>query len=89
MRRVQFTRHAARQIEKLVKRSPAVARDIARQVESLRLAPQPARSRKLAGYPYHRLRVGAYRVIYEFDDDKLHVLLVERRDTVYRSLQNR
>lgn len=89
MRKVLFTRHAERQIEKLVKRSPEVAREVASQVESLGLSPKPPGSRKLLGYPYHRLRVGNYRVIYEFDEDRLQVLLVERRDKVYRSLGKR
>ena len=47
----------------------------------------PHGSRKVAGHAYRRIRVGDFRVIYEFDEDSLSVILVGRRDEVYRRLQ--
>ncbi len=48
--------------------------------------PRPPGCRKLSGRPAWRIRVGAYRVIYEIEDDRLIVLVVtigDRKD-VYR-----
>ena len=48
--------------------------------------PRPPGSKKLSGRPAWRIRIGAYRVIYEIQDQRLLVLIVaigDRKD-VYR-----
>lgn len=50
--------------------------------------PRPHDSRTLRGYPYLRLDVGEYRVVYEISSVCIAVLLVGKRndDEVYREL---
>lgn len=53
--------------------------------------PHPHDSAKLIGYPYHRIDVGEYRVIYDIEpEETLRIILVGRRndDDVYRRLRN-
>lgn len=51
--------------------------------------PHPHDSKQLKGYPYYRVDVGEYRVVYETQADEVHVLLVGKRndDEVYRLLK--
>ena len=86
MRRVDFSRQAEKSLEKLIKRSPEIARLIAAQIEILCQNPTPANSRKITGYFCYRARVGSFRVIYEFDDETLFVTVVEKRDKVYQKM---
>jgi len=87
MRNLDFTRQADKFLEKLIKRSPEIARLIAAQIVVLRENPTPINSKKIVGYPCHRSRVGSFRIIYEFDDDTLYVTIVEKRDKVYQKLR--
>jgi mRNA interferase RelE/StbE len=51
--------------------------------------PRPRGCEKLSGHERYRLRQGAYRIVYEVDDQVLVVLVVKighRRD-VYRTKQ--
>ncbi|MFX0098978.1 MAG: type II toxin-antitoxin system RelE/ParE family toxin [Candidatus Hodarchaeota archaeon] len=42
--------------------------------------------KKLVGFPYYRIRVGDYRVIFDVQDDKLIVLILEvgNRKKIYK-----
>lgn len=53
----------------------------------MREFPTPGTSTKLVGYPYYLARVGSYRILYEFDDELLAVIIVEKRDKVYQRLR--
>jgi len=64
MRRLQFTTQSAKSLAKLIKRAPEIARTIAAQTEKLREDPTPHNSKKIVGYPCHRIRGGDYRVIW-------------------------
>jgi mRNA interferase RelE/StbE len=48
--------------------------------------PRPRGSRKLQGREGYRLRIGAYRIVYEVDDDGRNVYVAEvwHRQTGYR-----
>lgn len=56
------------------------------RIESLADDPRPSGVRKLTGREAWRIRIGNYRVIYEIDDDRLVVLVVQigHRSSVYR-----
>jgi mRNA interferase RelE/StbE len=60
---------------------------VRRALAALATDPRPHGSRKLAGgHDYHRIRVGAYRVLYEIRDQDLLVLVIAigHRREVYR-----
>jgi len=53
--------------------------------------PYPHDSQKLAGYPYHRIDIGEFRIIYDMEnEDTVRVILVGKRndDEVYKRLRN-
>jgi mRNA interferase RelE/StbE len=57
---------------------PTVRERIITAIQSLRETPFPHQSQKLKGPAHHyRLRVGDYRILYEFDD-KLQVVTIYR-----------
>ncbi len=72
-----------------MKRFPkGVRADIEEALESLATDPRPKRygSRKLKGVPYRRLNVRGYRVVYDVDDKKKMVVVIEvtTREGAYR-----
>lgn len=77
-----------RKAEKMLERLPAEMQGrIVDQVEGI--AEEPfAYVRKVEGSPYHRLRVGAYRVVMQITASHLtiHVVRVAPRETAYRGL---
>ena len=71
---------------------PKIAAQIAKKVLSLNVAPLPADSKQLTGYPgYYRVDSGEYRIVYRFnpDEDLVEVILVGKRndDEVYKKLE--
>ena len=78
-----------RSVLKAMKRFPkGVRADIEEALESLANDPRPERygSRKLKGVPYRRLIVKGYRVVYDVDDKKKAVVVIEvtTREGAYR-----
>lgn len=59
---------------------------ILRAIRALSQDPRPSQSKKLSGEEKYRLRCGAYRVLYEIQDEKLIVCIVRamHRKDVYR-----
>ncbi len=84
MYRIEFRPAAVKQLQALQRRDQ---RRIVRRIEALADDPRPDGARKLAGSDStYRIRVGAYRIIYDVLDRKLLILVVKvghRRD-VYR-----
>jgi mRNA interferase RelE/StbE len=84
MFRVEFTRYAERQFDKLPR---AVQVRLAQVITDLGANPRPPGSKKLSGVdPVFRIRSGDYRVIYDIRDAEVLVLVVAvgpRRD-IYR-----
>jgi len=80
---VSILRTAQKQLERI----PAEAQDrVAEAMAALAESPRPQGSVKLTGRDAQRIRVGAYRVIYEISDDTKAVLVVavSHRKDVYR-----
>lgn len=79
--RTEFTPAAARQLRKL---DLTGQRRVQAVIELLATDPRPPGAKKLAGGEGEwRVRTGAYRVVYEIDDEMLLVLVVtlgHRRD---------
>ena len=81
--KVFIERYAQKQIEKIEKR---FAQKITQAIAVLSQNPRPHGYIQLKGRKAFRIRVADYRIIYEINDDKLTVLVVEvgNRREVYR-----
>jgi mRNA interferase RelE/StbE len=84
--RIEIVRSAARALKKIPK---ADQKRIAEKIDSLSENPPKPETTKMKGNnPFHKIRVGNYRIIYEIHEDVLVILVVRighRRD-IYRNL---
>jgi mRNA interferase RelE/StbE len=82
--RIEFAPSAYRAFGKL---DPQIRKRLVPQISALADEPRPVGSKRLvAGEELHRIRVGAYRIVYRVEDEALVVLVLKlghRRD-VYR-----
>ena len=84
--RIEFKRSAAKVLKKLPKTDRRRIRD---KIDSLaENLPDPAITKMKGDNPFHRVRVGDYRIIYEIHEDTLLILVLKigHRKEVYRRL---
>ena len=64
-------------------------RQVTLKILSLTQEPRPNDSAQLHGYPFLRVDVGEYRVVYDIDGEDLRIVIVGKRndDEVYRRLE--
>lgn len=81
--RLDILKSAQKQLAKIVQPDQDC---IIAAIRALAETPRPTNCKKLSGRPAWRIRVGAYRVIYEIHDDALLILVVTvgHRKDVYR-----
>jgi mRNA interferase RelE/StbE len=86
MRKLNLTFRARKFLETL---PPKQFRQIVSRVFGLLENPEPQDSRLLTGFPFRRIDVGEYRVIYRVAVDVVNVVLIGKRndDEVYRDLE--
>ena len=84
--RIEIIKSAAKTLKKIPK---ADQKRIAERIDSLSENPPKQETTKMKGNnPFHKIRVGNYRIIYEIHEDVLVILVVKighRRD-IYRNL---
>jgi mRNA interferase RelE/StbE len=80
---VRFRKSVAKDLDPIPKRD---VQRILKAIEALAGEPRPPQSRKLSGTEKYRLRCGAYRVLYEIQDEVLLVCVVKvaHRKDMYR-----
>lgn len=80
---LNILRQAQKQLAKIDRKNQ---QRIIEAIQTLSSSPRPLGCKKLSGRPAWRIRIGSYRVIYEIQDDKLLVLVVEigNRKDIYR-----
>lgn len=84
--RIEFKKSAAKVLKKLPKPDRRRIRDkINSFADSL---PDPATTKMKGDNPFHRVRVGDYRIIYEIHGDTMMILVLKigHRKEVYRRL---
>ena len=84
--RVEFAKSAAKALLSIPKRDQ---KKIAKKIESLATDPPDPVTTKMKGdNPFHRVRIGDYRIIYEIQNDILLILILKigHRKDVYRRL---
>jgi mRNA interferase RelE/StbE len=82
--RIEFKKSAAKVLKKLPKQDRRRIRDkIDSFTENL---PDPITTKMQGDNPFHRVRVGDYRIIYEIHEDTLVILVLKigHRKEVYR-----
>ncbi len=82
----------SKQSVKFIKKLPSKQhRQVVNKVLELLTDPSPSDSKKLVGYPFHRVDIGEYRIIYRKEENLIKVTLIEKRndDAVYKLLKNK
>ncbi|MGR3178984.1 MAG: type II toxin-antitoxin system RelE family toxin, partial [Candidatus Anammoxibacter sp.] len=77
MLKINISRDARKFLKKL---TPKHGRQVSQKITALRENPKPNDSKWLKGYPYMRIDIGEYRVVYNLDDDLLNVFVVGKRN---------
>jgi len=84
--RIEVKRSAAKALKKIPKIDQnRISKAIDNLAENL---PNPDTTKMKGNNPFHKIRVGDYRIVYEIQDDVLLILIVKigHRKDVYRSL---
>ena len=86
MLKLDMTRDCLRFLQTL---NPKQYRQVVSTVFRLLQTPEPQDSSALTGYPYRRVDIGEYRIIYRVEGDLLKVPLIGKRndDEIYRDLR--
>ena len=89
--RIELTPAAEKSLAKLAKNNRVLLRKIDQVLLSLADSPVPANCKQLVGEdpPLYRVRVGDYRILYQFEDEVVVILVVHvrHRKDVYRFLK--
>lgn len=89
MRQIDFTKSAEKSLRRLAQSDQRIAKTIKAKLLELLQEPRPLDSLKIVGYPeYLRIRTGKYRIIYRYDDERLYVVLIAKREIVYAEFSN-
>ena len=83
MYQVQISNRAIKALEKL---PDGIYERITEALQELAQNPRPPGCKKMKGRQGYRIRVSDYRVVYEIEDDKLLVLIIDigHRREIYR-----
>ena len=84
--RIKFQRSAAKALKKIPKPN---RKRIGKKIDSLaENLPSQDTTKMKGNNPFHKVRVGDYRIIYEIQDDVLVILIVKvgHRKDIYRNL---
>lgn len=83
MRKIDVSKRAQ---QFLKDRQAKQAKQIAQKILSLASNPMPGDSKKLVGSEFYRVDSGEFRIIYDFTDELVRIVLVGKRndDEVYR-----
>jgi mRNA interferase RelE/StbE len=75
----------------LTRLPPKHGRQIARKLEQMLENPHPHDAEQMKGYPFLRVDIGEYRIIYEIRPNILSIVLIGKRndDEVYRKLKRK
>lgn len=88
MLEVRFSNYSKKFIKKNKASNPSLLKKIAAVIENLLKDPLPLGSKKLVGYPFYRVRLGNYKIVYKYDKEFLYITIIDKRDKVYNSLRN-
>lgn len=67
--------------------NPKATKKIAIAISNLQKEPLPVGYKKLTGYRFYRIRIGGYRIVYDYNDQNLYILAIESRDKIYNVIK--
>lgn len=81
--KIEILRSAQKQLSKIERKDQS---RIIKAIRELAEEPRPQGGKKLSGRPAWRIRIGSYRVIYEIQDERFLVLVIDigHRREIYR-----
>ena len=85
MREIIFSKQSSRIINKLLKADPKLIKLILNKINLLQSNPLTIESKKLKNRQDYRVRVRNYRIIYEFDEKTLFIIIIDKRGQVYKT----
>ena len=85
MLRLDLTKKTIAFLDKL---PPKQFKQVSKKIFSLMANPKPHDSKELKGFPYRRIDIGEYRIIYRIEEGLLKIALVGKRNdsAIYRQL---
>ncbi len=84
--RIEIKRSAAKALKKIPKHDQ---KRISEKIDNLAENPPNPDTTKMKGNnPFHKIRIGDYRIVYEIQDDVLLILIIKigHRKDIYRNL---
>lgn len=86
MPKIDFFKRAAKRFVSLPLKQ---RRQIAVKIRALSFNPYPNDSARLKGYPFYRVDMGEYRIIYEVEGETLNILIIGKRNDsqVYKEMK--
>lgn len=87
MLQIEFSAYTKKFIKKNKTSNFVLIKKLGLIIKELAINPLPKGSKKLTGYPFYRIRLGNYRIVYRYDDKILYVTIIEKRDKVYTLLK--
>jgi len=89
MLQIEFSAYSKKFIKKNQGSNPDLIKRLGLAIKALTNNPVPSGCKKLVGYPFYRIRIGNYRIVYRYDDKTLYIALVEKRDKIYSLLNKK
>lgn len=83
MLQVQLSSYSEKFIKKNQVTNSTLIRKLGLAIKELANNPLSHDCKKLTGYPFYRIRVNNYRIIYRYDKTTLYITLIEKRDKIY------
>ena len=73
MRKRHFTRQSEKVLKKLFKTNPSIAKKLNEAIDHLCMDPVHSNTEKLSNYHGYKLRVGTYRIVYDFNENIVRI----------------
>jgi mRNA interferase RelE/StbE len=87
MLEINYSKEAVKFLKKLNKSDKKLAKQIVSKIVELQANTKIASSIELINYsPFRRIRVGKYRIIYKYDEQYVYIVVINKREIVYKNL---
>lgn len=86
MLEINFSKQAEKFLKNLQKKDQQTAKQVIIKITALASNPKATSSIALVNHAeFRRIRIGKYRIIYQFDEKVLFITIIDKRDEVYKN----